>query len=127
MTHSTLTHWIEIADGRQACEAAMFDRVPQRRESLYLKLGSAIAKVPFRNFTALPGSAMKHTLAQVRQIRLNTTAALAATPAVLFCAWATEIKGDRRVAMQRINKLLVSCSDPELKQAERVMSALLGN
>jgi hypothetical protein len=131
MTHYNLTRWIEIADARHACEAAMLDRVPQLSESPYLHLGAIIAKVPFRNFTSLPGSAMKaaatHALAQVRQIRLRTTAALAAVPAILFCARATEIKGDRRQAVQRINKPLVSCSDSELKQAERVISGLLGN
>jgi transcriptional regulator with XRE-family HTH domain len=59
----------------------------------------------------------------------ETVAALAAAlhvaPSVLFGARPTEIKGERHEALERINKLLASSSDAELKRAERVLNALL--
>jgi transcriptional regulator with XRE-family HTH domain len=62
---------------------------------------------------------------------LETIAALAealqVVPAVLFGAEPTEMKGERREALERINKLLASSSDAELKRAERVLNALLGD
>jgi transcriptional regulator with XRE-family HTH domain len=60
---------------------------------------------------------------------LETVAALAAAlhvaPAVLFGAEPTGISGERRETLERINKLLASGSDAELKRAERVLGALL--
>jgi transcriptional regulator with XRE-family HTH domain len=54
-------------------------------------------------------------------------AALQVAPAVLFGAEPTSISGERREALERINKLLASSSDAELKRAERVLNALLGD
>ena len=54
MTRNTMTSWIEIADERQACEAAMYDRLtaaPTERQNLHL--GSAILSLPSRIFGAL--------------------------------------------------------------------------
>jgi hypothetical protein len=58
----------------------------------------------------------------------DTVAALAKTlqvaPAELFGADPSAIAGERREVLDRINKLLASSSDRELKRAERVLEAL---
>jgi transcriptional regulator with XRE-family HTH domain len=51
--------------------------------------------------------------------------ALQVTPAVLFGGEPSTITGERREVLDRINKLLASTSDEELRRAERVLAALL--
>jgi|SRR5208282_6109570 len=59
----------------------------------------------------------------------DTIAALAEAlqifPAVLFGGEPSEITGERRDILDRINKLIASTSDAELRRAERVLAALL--
>jgi hypothetical protein len=59
----------------------------------------------------------------------ETVAALAAAlqvaPAVLFGGEPSTITGERREVLDRINKVLASISDRELKRAERVLTALV--
>ena len=79
------------------------------------KIGRALAVVIAVRFLTAPS--------------LETVAALAAAlhvaPAVLFGAEPMGISGERRETLERINKLLASGSDAELKRAERVLGALL--
>ena len=51
--------------------------------------------------------------------------ALQVVPAVLFGAEPSAITGARRELLDRINRLLASSSDEELKRVERVLAALL--
>jgi transcriptional regulator with XRE-family HTH domain len=53
--------------------------------------------------------------------------ALRVAPAVLFGAEPTEVTGERREVLERINYLLLSSSDPDVKRAERVLVALMRN
>jgi hypothetical protein len=46
---------------------------------------------------------------------------------VLFGAEPTEVTGERREVLERINYLLLSSSDPDVKRAERVLVALMRN
>jgi transcriptional regulator with XRE-family HTH domain len=46
-------------------------------------------------------------------------------PAELFGANPTDIEGERRELLARINSLLASASDIEMRRAERVVSALI--
>ncbi|MBV8591179.1 MAG: helix-turn-helix domain-containing protein, partial [Acetobacteraceae bacterium] len=51
--------------------------------------------------------------------------ALQVALAELFGAEPSAITGERREILNRINKLLASASDPELRRAERVLTAML--
>jgi transcriptional regulator with XRE-family HTH domain len=51
--------------------------------------------------------------------------ALGVAPAELFGAEPSAISGERRDILDRVNKLLASASDRELRQAERILTALL--
>jgi transcriptional regulator with XRE-family HTH domain len=51
--------------------------------------------------------------------------ALQVAPAVLFGGEPSAITGERRELLDRINRLLASTSDVELRRAERVLAALL--
>jgi transcriptional regulator with XRE-family HTH domain len=53
--------------------------------------------------------------------------ALQVAAAELFGAEPSAISGERRELLDRINKLLASASDAELRRAERVLAALLGD
>jgi hypothetical protein len=46
MTYNTMTRWIEIADERQACEAAMFERPAAPSERQTLHLGATFLSLP---------------------------------------------------------------------------------
>jgi transcriptional regulator with XRE-family HTH domain len=53
------------------------------------------------------------------------SSALRIAPAELFGAEPTDMEGERREIMGRINHLLASASDAEVERAERVLNALI--
>lgn len=59
MTHTRMTRWIEIADARQACEAAGFDH-GQATEVHRLHLGRAIARIPGLIRQGVAGQRLTH-------------------------------------------------------------------